>query len=382
MGFLCLVVVDAAQLVIPQLVKEAINLVSAGRFDLHDILRLSTWMVCIAVAISSGRFLWRYFIHGSSRRIETEMRDELFDHLLGLSGTFYQQNKTGDIMARATNDMGAIRQATGMGLVTLVDGSFMAIAILAIMLVQNPSTTLLTIIPLPIITVLIVFFGSLVGKRFERVQAIYSRLSEIAQETMSGIRVVKAFVKEEKFASDFSVVNDDYRSASMSLVGIFGFFFPLISFLSGVTTFILLLVGGNAVLRNRMSAGDIVAMLSYLQMLVWPMIGAGFTVNTFQRGAASLKRGERGPSCGSGHRVPPRRHPCRSRRLRRVPLAVLLVYAGREGSPRGYRFLDRGGQDPWHPRQGGLRQIDTPPPPAAAHRSARGYRLHRRPRCP
>jgi len=289
-GFLCLIVVDAAQLVIPQLVRKAIDEISAGSFRQAEILTLSLWMVCIAAAISTGRFLWRFFIHGSSRRIETEMRDRLFDHLLELSGTFYQQNKTGDIMARATNDMGAIRQATGMGIVTFVDGTFMAIAILVIMFVQNPGTTLLTIIPLPIITILIIYFGKMVGKRFERVQAIFSRLSEIAQETMSGIRVVKAFVKEEKFAHDFSAVNDDYRSASMGLVAIFGFFFPLISFLSGLTTLILLAVGGNAVLANRMSAGDIVAMLSYLQMLVWPMLGAGFTVNMFQRGAASLKR--------------------------------------------------------------------------------------------
>ena len=290
LGIFCLIVVDSAQLVIPQLVKRAIDLVSAGAFDLHAVFGISLAMVGIAACISAGRFLWRFFIHGASRRIETEMRNNLFDHLLELSGNFYQSNKTGDIMARATNDMGAVRQATGMGFVTFVDGTFMSLAILAIMIVENPRTALLTIIPLPIITLLIIFFGGMVGKRFERVQAIYSRLSEIAQETMSGIRVVKAFVKEEKFAADFSASNDEYRDASMVLVRVFGLFFPLISFLSGLTTLILLSVGGNAVVQNRMSAGDIVAMLSYLQMLVWPMIGAGFTVNTLQRGAASLKR--------------------------------------------------------------------------------------------
>lgn len=290
LGFLCLIVVDGAQLIIPQLIRRAINLVSEGSFQLRDILSISLAMVGIAACISLGRYLWRFFIHGSSRRIEVEMRDRLFDHLLQLSGTFYQANKTGDIMAKATNDMGAIRQAMGMGLVTFVDGTFMALAILVIMIAQNPGTALLTIIPLPLVTILMIFFGTMVGKRFERVQAIYSRLSEIAQETMAGIRVVKAFVKEEKFAQDFSASNDEYRDASMSLVKIFGFFFPLIAFLSGLTTLILLLAGGKAVLANRMSPGDIVAMLSYLQMLVWPMIGAGFTVNTLQRGAASLKR--------------------------------------------------------------------------------------------
>jgi ATP-binding cassette subfamily B protein len=290
LGLFCLVVVDAAQLLIPQLIRKAIDLVSSGAFPMSSILGISLSMVGIAACISAGRFLWRFFIHGSSRRIENEMRDRLFDHLLELSGGFFQSNKTGDIMARATNDIGAIRQATGMGFVTFVDGSFMSIAILAIMIAQNPGTALLTIIPLPVITVLMIFFGRLVGKRFERVQAIYSRLSEIAQETMAGLRVVKAFVKEEKFAGDFSVSNDQYRDASMGLVKIFGLFFPLISFLSGLTTLILLSAGGNAVIQNRMSPGDIVAMLAYLQMLVWPMIGAGFTVNTLQRGAASLGR--------------------------------------------------------------------------------------------
>lgn len=290
LGFLCLIVVDGAQLLIPQLIRRAINLVSEGSFQIRDIVQVSLAMVGIAACISLGRFLWRFFIHGSSRRIEVEMRDRLFDHLLQLSGSFYQANKTGDIMAKATNDMGAIRQAMGMGLVTFVDGTFMALAILVIMIAQNPGTALLTIIPLPLVTVLMIFFGTMVGKRFERVQGIYSRLSEIAQETMAGIRVVKAFVKEEKFAQDFSASNDEYREASMSLVKVFGFFFPLIAFLSGLTTLILLLAGGKAVLANRMSPGDIVAMLAYLQMLVWPMIGAGFTVNTLQRGAASLKR--------------------------------------------------------------------------------------------
>ena len=290
LGLFCLVLVDGAQLLIPQLVKRAIDLVSGGVFNLEDVLKIALAMVGIAAVISAGRFLWRFFIHGASRRIETEMRDKLFGHLLELSGGFYEKNKTGDLMARATNDMGAIRQATGMGFVSFVDGVFMSLAILAIMIAENPRTALLTIAPLPVITILIIFFGSMVGKRFERVQAIYSKLSDIAQETMAGIRVVKAFVREDGFAADFGESNDEYRDASMTLVKIFGFFFPLISFLSGLTTLILLLVGGNAVIQNRMSAGDIVAMLSYLQMLVWPMMGAGFTVNTLQRGAASLKR--------------------------------------------------------------------------------------------
>jgi ATP-binding cassette subfamily B multidrug efflux pump len=289
-GALCLIVVDGAQLAMPQLVKRAVDLVSSGDFSKSEVLRVAGSMLLVALVISATRFLWRYFIHGSSRRIEAAMRDRLFARLMDLSGSYFQANKTGDLMARATNDLGAVRQALGMGFVTFFDGVFMTAAILAVMLAQNPRIALLTIAPLPVITALILLFGGMVGRRFKRVQEIYSRLSEIAQETIAGIRVVKSFVKEERFAADFSEENDRYRDASLGLVKVFGFFFPLISFLSGLTTVILLLAGGSAVIDNSMSAGDIVAMLAYLEMLIWPMMGAGFTVNMLQRGAASLKR--------------------------------------------------------------------------------------------
>ncbi len=289
-GFVCLLVVDGAQLLIPQFIKKAIDIVSTGKFGMEAIMAVSLSIVGAAVLISGGRFLWRFFIIGASRRIETELRDKLFARLLSLPLSFFQKNKTGDLMARATNDMGAIRQATAMGFVAFVDGAFMSAGILIIMIVQNPGIALLTIIPLPFISVLIIIFGTMIGKRFTKVQEIFSRLSDIAQETIAGIRVVKAFVKEDYFAEKFSDANDEYRDASMSLVKVAGFFFPLINFLAGLTILILLLAGGGAVLENRMSAGDIVAMLAYLQMLIWPMIGAGFTVNLIQRGAASLKR--------------------------------------------------------------------------------------------
>ncbi|HUW41822.1 MAG TPA: ABC transporter ATP-binding protein [Rectinemataceae bacterium] len=289
-GMLCLVVVDASQLIVPQILKRVVNLVSSGSFAPDEVLRLALALLGVAVCISAGRFFWRYFIHGSSRRIETSLRDSLFSRLMDLSGGFYQKQKIGDLMARATNDMAAIRQATGMGFVTLFDGLFMSTGILAVMFASAPRTSLFTVIPLPLVTLLIVLFGGMVGPRFKRVQEIYSRLSDMAQESLAGIRVLKAFVEEDNFARKFALENDAYRGASLSLVKVFGFFFPFISFIAGLTTVILLLVGGRAVLDNRLSAGDIVAMLAYLEMLIWPMMGAGFTVNTLQRGAASLAR--------------------------------------------------------------------------------------------
>ena len=289
-GILFLMIVDAAQVLIPRFVKQAVDIVASGKFTLRDIIEPAFWMVGIAFVISLGRYFWRYFIIGASRKIETEMRDRLFSHLMEMSSGFYQGNKTGDLMARATNDMNAVRQSLGMGFVAFVDGVFMSSMILIAMISDNSNVALYTIIPLPLITVLILFFGKLVGGQFKKVQEVFSKMSEIAQETIAGMRVVKAFVKEKHFSDKFSATNNDYKDSVMDLVKTFGFFFPLISFLAGISTVILILKGGDAVIRNAMSPGDIIAMISYLEMLVWPLMGAGFTVNTIQRGAASLKR--------------------------------------------------------------------------------------------
>ena len=289
-GFLFLVVTDGGQLLIPQLVRQAINHVASGNVVLAVIFRLMLEMVGLAFAVAVGRFGWRYFIHGSSRKIEKELRDRFFSHLLKLSPGFFGRYKTGDLMARATNDMNAIRMATGMATVAFVDGAFMTLAILVILFTQYPSMALITILPFPILTVLVLSMGRFLGERFRRVQEGFASLAGHVQETISGIRVIKAFVKEDHFSDTFGVVNDDYRSRNMALVRIFGFYFPLMTFLSGLTIMILLWLGGAAVVRGTMHTGDFVAYMNYLEMLAWPMMGAGHTVNMLQRGAASLKR--------------------------------------------------------------------------------------------
>jgi ATP-binding cassette subfamily B protein len=193
-------------------------------------------------------------------------------------------------MARSTNDLGAVRMAIGWGLVGIFDGIAMSIAIIIIIFVQDARTACFAVLPLPIITALILLFGKMVGKQFFRVQETYSKMSDTVQETFSGIRVIKSFVKERWFTGKFADANDDYRKANMDLVKFFGIFFPLIEFLSGLTTLILLLIGGSRVVQGLMSAGDLVALFSYLQMLIWPLMGAGFMVNMIQRGAVALSR--------------------------------------------------------------------------------------------
>ncbi|MDR2897420.1 MAG: ABC transporter ATP-binding protein/permease [Spirochaetaceae bacterium] len=289
-GFFFLILVDAAQIFIPQFIRQAIDMITPGSFEMGEIYKLSAAIVGLALVISAGRFLWRYFIHGSSRRIETEIRQNLFDHMITLSYDFYQRNKIGDLMARETNDLNAVRMAIGMGFVAFIDGTVMSLTILIIMFVQNPQTAALAVIPLPFVTILILFFGNMMGKRFHRVQETYSAVSDTVQETFAGIRVVKSFVKEWWFIRKFADTNADYRIANMAVVKIFGIFFPLVTLLSGMTTLILLLAGGSKVIEGTLSIGELAAFFSYLQMLIWPMIGVGFTVNMMQRGAAGLAR--------------------------------------------------------------------------------------------
>ncbi|MDR0760306.1 MAG: ABC transporter ATP-binding protein/permease [Treponema sp.] len=289
-GFLCLLVIDAAQLAIPQFTRRAIDLIAQGDFQWAQVGLLALAMSGSMAVISLGRFLWRYFIHGSSRRIEAEMRSRLFGHLLTLSYDFYQENKIGDLMARAVNDIGQVRMAIGWGLVALVDGTVMATGILIIAFVQDAQTALFAILPLPPITMLILLFGRVIGKRFRRANETYSAMSDTVQETFAGIRVVKSFVKEWWFIRKFADTNEDYQAANMALVKLYGVFFPLISFLSGLTSLILILIGGIRVIEGAMSPGDLVALFSYFQMLIWPLMGAGFMVNMIQRGAASLGR--------------------------------------------------------------------------------------------
>ncbi|MDR0644490.1 MAG: ABC transporter ATP-binding protein/permease [Treponema sp.] len=290
LGFVFLIAVDAAQVTIPFFLQKSIDAVYFASTALNSLLHLVGGMVLMMTIVSCGRFLWRYFIHGSARRIETEMRDALFAHILTLSYDFFQKNKIGDLMARATNDLNAVRTAIGMGFVAIFDGTIMAVSILIVIFVQDAKTAALAVLPLPFITALILIFGKLVGKRFQEVQENYSNMSNIVQETFAGIRVVKSFVKEWRFLRQFADTNDDYRKANMDLVKLYGVFFPLISFFSGLTSIILLLVGGIRVINGLMTPGELTALFRYLQMLIWPLMGAGFMVNMIQRGAVSLRR--------------------------------------------------------------------------------------------
>ena len=289
-GLFFLLITNGGQLYLPQLLRRAIDTIASGSFTLNDMLPIALLMVGIAVVIAIGRYFWRFFLGGASRRIEAELRERLFVHLQALSSTFYGKAKTGDLMARMTNDMRAVRQASGFALVSFVDGFFMTIAILIIMLSRDPRLTLLSISPLPVITIGVIFFGRFIGEQFRQVQEGFSALSDMTQEAFTGIRVLKTFVQESSFGKRFLEKNADYSNRNMVLVRTWGVLFPAVGFLAGITSLILILLGGRAVIEGTLSPGEFTAFLAYLQMLIWPMLGAGFTINLIQRAGASLGR--------------------------------------------------------------------------------------------
>ncbi|UCF10000.1 MAG: ABC transporter ATP-binding protein [Candidatus Bipolaricaulota bacterium] len=286
-GFVSLLMVDAAGLAVPLVIRDAIDRISAGTGDLW---RSGLIITGLAVVVMAFRFLWRYFFIGSSRRIEYDLRSRLYGHLLSLPASFYNDRKTGDLMAHATNDVDAVTRACGFGVLTLADPLFMIPVAVGIMLSIDPRLTLYAVLPLPVLTVFLLFFGRVIHHRFEAVQAAFSAVMEKVRENVSGIRVVKSYVQEPGTERDFAVTNQQFVDRNMALVRIWGLFHPLIELLSGASLAIVLWIGGIAVVRTRISLGEFVAFSQYLLMLTWPMISIGWGVNLLQRGTASLGR--------------------------------------------------------------------------------------------
>ena len=287
LGFLSLLVVDGAGLLVPLVIRSAINRLAKGE---GGVLTSGLYIVGLAAIVMVFRFLWRYFLIGSSRRIERDLRSKLYGHLLRLSASFYNEHKTGDLMAHATNDIDAVSRACGFGVLTIADPIFMIPVAIGIMLSIDPRLTLYAIIPLPILTLFMLGFGKVIHHRFEVVQEAFSGLMEKVREYVAGIRVVKSFVQEEGTQRDFAATNSEFIDKNMALVRVWGMFEPLIELLGGATMAIVLWAGGIRVIRGSISLGDFVAFSQYLMMLTWPMISLGWAVNIIQRGRASLER--------------------------------------------------------------------------------------------
>jgi ATP-binding cassette subfamily B protein len=292
-GIIFLILVDMLQLIPPKLIGYITDSISKGTATKSLLLRYILYIIVIAVLMAAGRFVWRMYIIGTSRKVEYDMRNSYFKHLQTLSINFYNKNKTGDLMALATNDIGAVRMALGPGVMMLTDSITLTITTIVIMLTINVKLTLLSLIPLPFVTFVALKFGKNIHRRFLKVQKAFSKLTDLVQENFSGIRIIKSFVQEQKEYEKFLEENDYYLETNMSLVKITGIFHPLIEFIASLSFVLLLGVGGVFAIYGYISLGDFVAFNMYLGSLVWPMMAVGWVINNIQRGFASLERIEK-----------------------------------------------------------------------------------------
>ncbi|MCQ2537456.1 MAG: ABC transporter ATP-binding protein/permease [Lachnospiraceae bacterium] len=290
-GLVTLFVVDYVNLFVPQFTGEITDGLTYGSLDKGGILRLVLMILGCGAIIMLGRFLWRYTLFGACRKIEYEIRVDLYAHLSTQSANFFNNNKTGDLMSYFTNDLGAIRQAVGMAVISAFDASVMAIMVLIKMAVYvDVPLTLISIIPLVFILFGGAFYGKLVEKRFDEKQEAFSKMSDQVQESISGIRVIKAFVQEKKELDAFAKINAFNKKKNMRVVGLMAVVGSLLELLIGSACVLALFFGGKLVMDGGLTPGKFVAFMQYLMMLVWPMIAMGNTITSFSQGLASMKR--------------------------------------------------------------------------------------------
>ena len=235
----------------------------------------------------------RVIIIGISRDIEFDLRNDLFAHLIRLSPEYYARTRTGDIMARATNDLNAVRMMLGPGVMYWFETSLTFLLAIAIMVRVDWRLAIFAVMPAPAVSFAVVFFGRRIHDRFEKLQAMFSDISSRVQENLSGVRMIRAFVQEQAEMRRFEELNRQYIAQNIKLVRMQGIFDPLLEALIGLTFLVVLWVGGQQVLLGRISVGSFVMFNTYMGMLVWPMIALGWVVNLTQRGSASLQPHQR-----------------------------------------------------------------------------------------
>src|SRR3954468_3393759 len=288
-GLLIVLASSGITSVIPWLLRRAIDAISVGA-PMRTIWQLSGFIVLSAVIGGAFRYGMRELMNGVSRWIEYDLRNDLFTHLETLDSAYFAQTRTGDIMARLTNDLSAVRMAVGPAVMYLANTITGALFALFFMLRIDVRLTLLALFPLLLLPVLTIRMGKAIHDRFEAVQEHFSTLTTRAQENLSGARIVRAYRQEEAEIARFGAINDQYLTLNMSLVRLWGTLNPLFAFFGGLGAVIVLGAGGALAIKGEISVGSFVAFGMYLTMLTWPMIALGWVVNLFQRGDASMGR--------------------------------------------------------------------------------------------
>jgi ATP-binding cassette subfamily B protein len=288
-GILMIVANTALTLTQPYLLGLAIDDLSRGRPQ-NEVAMIAVWILGLAAITGVSAFLMRYAIIGGSRLIEYELRNDLFAHLQKMEHAFYQDMHTGDIMARATNDLSAVREVLGPGIMNSVSTTLMFVLAAVLMFGLNVTLAVIAVILLPLVTFAFTVIGRQMHNRYERVQAQFGHLSTMAQENFSGIRVVKAYAQEANEIRDFAAENNNYLQKSLAFFRMQGLLWPMMSLVLGVSGALILFVGGNEVIAGRLTLGQFVQFNGYLAMLSWPMIALGWVVTLYQRGSASMSR--------------------------------------------------------------------------------------------
>jgi len=289
LGMGSLLLKDLAHAAVPLVIRSAIDALTAHR-PLPVILWLTLLLVAIALARSIFQYWMRVILIGISRDIEYDLRNDLFAHLVSLSPDFYARHRTGDIMARATNDLNAVRMMLGPGIMYWMETSLTFVLAIAVMAFTDWKLTIFAVLPAPLVSVAVMLFGRAIHERFEAIQAMFSDISSRVQENLSGVRMIRAFVQEAAELRRFADLNNEYIAQNLKLVKVSGLFQPLLEALIGFTFLVVLWAGGYQVVLGRISLGGFVMFNTYMGMLVWPMIALGWVVNLMQRGSASMGR--------------------------------------------------------------------------------------------
>lgn len=289
-GFTALITVDLLQLTIPRLIKRGVDGLSERSIGQEGLLVLGGAIVGIAILVVILRFCWRYLIIGFSRLLERAIRNRLFAHILKMDAQFFEKHTTGDLMAHLGNDLSSVQMACGMGLVAAADAFVMSVAAIGFMIAIDPGLTLLALFPMPFLAISTRILSGKLHKRFATVQEQFANMTEFSRSTLLSIGLIKAYTMETFQSARFNTLGKDYATSNIKVAKIQGLISPLASLVGSCGMLMILYFGGRLVISSTISLGDFVAFITYLYMLIWPMMAIGWVANLAQRGLTSLGR--------------------------------------------------------------------------------------------
>ncbi len=290
-GLLGLTAVDALQLMVPRIIGGVITYLTESNYNSSDFINKSAfYLILCGILMAFFRFVWRFFLLGTSRKIEKDLRDKYFYKLQSLPMSFFNKNNAGDLMARGVNDIEQIKMACGFGIVVAYDGILLLLFILLSMLSISVEFTLYAAIPFVLVSFLIVKYGQKIESLFLSVQKSFSGLTEETRKIIYSIKAIKALNDESNQIKRFHLKSKDYESQNMNLIKLWAGYQPLVTFFTSISIFILILFGSNLVLINKISLGEFSTLMLYLTMLSWPVIAMGLAVDWLKRGNVSLER--------------------------------------------------------------------------------------------